>query len=82
MVTVLRESGFRFVIYTDDHEPAHVHVIGNGELKVALRDGDALPELVRVIGMKAGDRRKAMDIVRANQALLLTRWQEIHGGEV
>ncbi len=81
MVTVLREAGFRFVIYTDDHEPAHVHVIGDGELKVALRDGDALPQLVRAIGMKAGDRRKAMDIVRANQSMLLARWQEIHGGE-
>jgi hypothetical protein len=81
MVTVLREAGFRFVIYTDDHEPAHVHVIGDGELKVALGHGEALPELVRVIGMKAGDRRKAMDIVRANQSMLLARWQEIHGGE-
>ena len=31
MVTVLREAGMRFVIYTDDHEPAHTHVYGDGE---------------------------------------------------
>lgn len=32
MVTVHREGGFRIAIYTDDHEPAHVHVLGDGEM--------------------------------------------------
>jgi hypothetical protein len=36
MVTVLRSHGFRIVIYTNDHEPAHVHAINaNGEAKIA-----------------------------------------------
>jgi hypothetical protein len=26
----------RFAIYTDDHEPAHVHVIGDGNAKINL----------------------------------------------
>jgi len=30
MPTVLRFAGLRVVIYTNDHRPAHVHVIGNG----------------------------------------------------
>lgn len=30
MPTVLRERGFRFVINTDDHFPAHVHVFNGG----------------------------------------------------
>ncbi|MGI4745746.1 MAG: DUF4160 domain-containing protein [Janthinobacterium lividum] len=33
MVVVHRASGFRFVIYTFDHEPAHVHVTGAGRAK-------------------------------------------------
>jgi hypothetical protein len=36
MVTVLREGGLRVRIYTDDHEPAHVHVVGDGIARVSL----------------------------------------------
>ena len=28
MVTVMRAEGLRVVIYSNDHEPAHVHVFG------------------------------------------------------
>lgn len=38
MVTVLRAEGFRIVIFTNDHEPAHVHVFGDGEAKIDLAD--------------------------------------------
>jgi hypothetical protein len=38
MVTVLREAGMRFVIYTDDHEPAHTHVYGDGEARINILD--------------------------------------------
>jgi len=30
MPTILRFRGFPIVIYSDDHEPAHVHVFGKG----------------------------------------------------
>ncbi len=33
MHTVSRQDGFRVVIYTDDHEPPHVHVL-KGETEV------------------------------------------------
>ncbi len=45
MVTVYRASGIRVVIYVDDHEPAHVHVIGNGEA-IELSGPDDAPKLV------------------------------------
>ena len=38
MVTVLREAGMRFVIYTDDHEPAHTHIYGDGEARINILD--------------------------------------------
>ena len=81
MVTIHRAHGLRFVIFLNDHEPAHVHVIGDGELKVNLSSAAGLPELIWAIGMKTTDRRRAMDIVKDNQADLLARWHEIHGGE-
>ena len=79
MITVLREGGFRIVIFTDDHEPAHVHVFGDGSAKIQLIGETGAPELLSTFGMKAGDVRKAMAIVRADRDMLLARWREIHG---
>ena len=79
MVTVHRQAGLQFVIYVDDHEPAHVHVFGDGELKVILRGKSRLPEVAYNLGMKANDRRRAMDVVRELQDMFLARWDEIHG---
>lgn len=79
MVTIHREAGLRFVIYTDDHPPPHVHVIGDGTMKVEIVGPDGLPLAVNAIGMKQNDRRKAMDVVREYQEIFLDRWREIHG---
>ena len=79
MPTINREHGLRFVVYTSDHEPAHVHVFGDGEMKVIMRGTGGLPELDYAIGMKARDRRRAMDVVMERQAEFLARWSEIHG---
>lgn len=79
MVTVHREAGLRFVIFVDDHEPAHVHVVGDGNAKIDLASADGKPELVRNDGLKAGDLRKALSIVAERQTMLLEKWSEIHG---
>ncbi len=79
MVTVHREAGLRFVIFTDDHEPAHVHVVGDGHAKINLVGADGQPELVSNDGLKAGDLRKAMRIVGEQQAMLLEVWSKHHG---
>lgn len=80
MVTVLREGGFRFVIYKDDHEPAHVHVQKDGEIIFVLVGADGEPAVRTEYGSTNADVRKAMKIVKREQAALLTKWQEIHGG--
>lgn len=77
MITILREAGFRIVIFTDDHEPAHVHVYGDGDAKVQIAGERA--ELVWVVGMKAPDIRKMMTIVERNRDRLLAAWRDIHG---
>ena len=51
MVTVMRAEGLRVVIFTNDHEPAHVHVFGDGEAKINLRGPGDTPELVWADGM-------------------------------
>ena len=78
MVTLLRAEGLRVVIFTNDHEPAHVHVFGDGEAKIRLGGIGSVPELIRADGMSRSEVRRALRIVAANQALLLARWEEVH----
>ena len=80
MVTIHREYGLRFAILTDDHEPAHIHVYGDGEAKILIVGAEGPPELVYSIGLKTNDRRRAMDVVLERQAAFLAKWYEIHGG--
>ncbi|MFC7739258.1 DUF4160 domain-containing protein [Roseomonas sp. GCM10028921] len=79
MVTVLRAHGLRVVIYVNDHEPAHVHVFGDGEAKINLLGAGGLPELIWADRMSRGEVRRAMHIVVEQQAALLARWRDIHG---
>lgn len=79
MVTVHREAGLRFVIFLDNHDPAHVHVVGDGNAKINLAGEEGEPELVYNDGFKAGDLKKAMRIVDEQRAMMLERWKEIHG---
>lgn len=79
MVTEHREGGLRFIVFTDDHPPPHVHVVGDGRAKIVLAGADGAPELVYNDGLKAGDLRKAMRIVAERQAAMLERWNDYHG---
>ena len=79
MVTVFRAHGLRVVIFVNDHEPAHVHVFGDGEAKINLLDAGGSPGLVWAQGMTRAEVRRAVRIVDEQQALLLERWRSIHG---
>ena len=79
MVMVYRQFGLRFGIYTDDHEPAHVHVIGDGEMKVVIRGANGLPEMAYKTGFKPRDRRGALEVVLERQDEFLVHWDEIQG---
>lgn len=79
MVTIYRAYGLRIIIFTDDHEPAHVHVFGDGQAKINLIGPDGSPVLVWAQGMKSNEVRRAVQVVRDQQDLFLAKWREIHG---
>jgi len=79
MVVVHRAFGFRFVIYTADHEPAHVHITGPGQAKINLIGAGGRPELVYSIGIKRQDMRRLLAEVIQRRAALLQEWEQIHG---
>lgn len=79
MVVVHRAFGFRFVIYTQNHEPAHVHITGSGQAKINLLGQYGQPELVYSIGITRADLRRIMSEVVTEQVRLLKEWERIHG---
>ena len=81
MVVVHRAHGFRFVIYTFDHEPAHVHITGTGQAKINLLGAGGKPEAVQSIGIKRSDMRRLMNQMSEHQAHFLAEWEKIHGSK-
>lgn len=79
MVVVHRVHGFRFVIYTADHEPAHVHITGAGQAKINLLGAGGEPEAVSSIGITRRDMRRLMAEATEHQARFLAEWEKIHG---
>jgi len=82
MVVVHRAYGFRFVIYTLDHEPAHVHITGAGQAKISLLGADDAPEVVFSIGIKRADMRRLLAEVVEHRDAFLREWERIHGRRV
>ena len=75
---MLRADGLRFVIYVNDHLPAHVHVFGDGEAKINLV-GEGAPDLVWAHNMTRREVRRTMRVVVEHLTFLLCRWEDIHG---
>ena len=79
MVVVHRAHGFRFVIYTLDHESAHVHITGPGQAKINLLGPDGDPELVWSAGIKRSVMRRLFAEIDERREALLKEWERIHG---
>ena len=80
MPTVLRKNGFQVIIWTNDHEPMHVHVFkAEGELVIDLGNDKAEVSIRENYGMRNTDLRRALSLISRNHDLLLEKWREIHG---
>lgn len=84
MPTVLLVGRYRIVVFTNDHNPAQVHVIGGeGRAKIELGAFRRMPKLVEVAGINKADikaaMRKIMAAVSDHRQFLLECWREIHG---
>ncbi len=79
MVVIHRAFGFRFVIYTLDHEPAHIHITGPGQAKINLLTDDGKAELIYSVGIKRADIRRLLDEVNERRDEFFKEWERIHG---
>jgi hypothetical protein len=79
MPTVLRVGSLRFVIWPNDHSPAHVHVFSaDGEAKIEINAGGH-PRLIDNRRMKASDLATSLKAVSEHRVAILKEWNDIHG---
>jgi beta-lactam-binding protein with PASTA domain len=80
MATVMREDGWAFVIYSDDHAPPHVHVKrAGGEVKVTIPTPDEYLRVLSVRGLATHEAMRAARLVEQHRKRLLREWKGIHG---
>jgi hypothetical protein len=78
MPTVLRVRGYRFIIFFNDHPPAHIHVKhAEGGAKVRLK----AVEITEYYQLTQRQLREIRDIVEENRDYLMEKWREIQGDE-
>ena len=73
MPTLFTVFGFRFLFYSNDHEPIHVHVIkGNTEARFQVQ-----PEvkLLDNKGLKPAELKLAESLVEENMEMIVERWK-------
>ena len=81
MAEVFRIHGFKVVIFSDDHDPPHVH-IRKGDFEVKINISGERAELL--IGEEnsrwAADRKlrkQALKIANDNLEMLINEWRQI-----
>ena len=73
MPTIFIVSGFRFMFYSNDHEPIHVHVVkGKGKIKEHAKF-NILPEIILVEnnGLHSNELKMAEMVIEENKLVYI-----------
>lgn len=71
MPTIFSFMGFRFMFYSDDHTPIHVHIIKDGhEAKYNVKP----MEMVYNHGFKKHELKMVESIIEENEEVIVDRW--------
>ena len=74
MPKVFEKDGFRFLFYSNEHRPIHVHVrYGSGEAVFNVEEGVELRESQN---MKVNDLARAQRLAVQHRQLILEKWHE------
>ena len=76
MPTVLRVNGYKAKFYSNDHDPAHVHV-EKAEKSVKIELGSW--EVVENFGFVSREIRQIINILKDNEDTLWEAWYEFFG---
>ncbi|MGC1307266.1 MAG: DUF4160 domain-containing protein [Phormidesmis sp.] len=81
MAEIFRLNGFKVVIFSDDHDPPHVHIRkGDFEVKIDISDDRATLMIGEENSKRAADqklRKRALKIANDNLTMLMNEWRQI-----
>jgi hypothetical protein len=80
MATIDTLFGWRVVIYSNDHRPPHIHIIGNGrEAIFNLQCPDGPFDLRKNYGFSCRDIVRMIDKLAGKPPAYCYKWRQIHG---
>lgn len=77
MPTVLREQGFRFHFYPNDHLPMHIHIAKGGASAKILLEPEI--DVDKNNGFKPQEIKRIVDIITDHYEYLIKQWHETYG---
>jgi len=84
MPTIFVFFGLRFVFFSNDHEPVHVHVIkGKGKIK-EYAIYQVVPDitLIENKGLKSNELKIAEMVIDENKEIIIENWKRFFGKNV
>ena len=81
MPTVFIFFGLRFMFYSNDHEPVHIHVIkGKGKVK-EYAIYQVVPNIVLLEnkGLKSNELKMAEMVIEENKEIIIENWNSFFG---
>lgn len=77
----IRKGGFRFFVYSNDHDPPHVDVRkGKGKMKIYLSVGTGMPKMgPRNRFFNDADARRAFELCCEAHGEMVALWEKVHG---
>lgn len=76
MPTVFIFFGFRFMFYSNDHLPIHIHILKDGhEAKYNVEPIEII-EIVYNHGFKKHDLLMIESVIEENKAIIIERWKD------
>ena len=80
MATLFRLGNLRVVIYSDDHPPPHVHVLGpDGAARFRLNPPDGPVELWDQAGFRLAELNAIGATIAERFEVCCAAWSKIHG---
>jgi hypothetical protein len=74
MPTIFNQDGFKFLFYSNEHRPIHVHVRYGGGEAVFNVEGEV--ELRESQGLKVRELSKAQMLAEENKGVIIQKWHE------
>ena len=84
MPTIFVFWGLRFVFFSNDHEPIHVHVIkGKGKIK-EYAIYQVVPDitLIENKGLKSNELKIAEMVIDENKEIIIENWERFFGKNI